>query len=296
MLHVQKTEMLASAQRTCAALRLKSGDSALLCLPIKYISGKMMVVRALVAKLRLIDVPVTGHPLAGVPADIDIDFAAMTPLQVFNSLGVPEEKASLCRIKKLIIGGAAIDPELEKSLRDLPNEIYSTYGMTETLSHIALRRLNGPAAQKHYHPLPGIEISADEDGCLIIAGTLKSNDIVKIFPDKSFVVLGRKDNVVNSGGVKVQIEVAEAKLQAANPQNKIVLTAVPDKKFGEMIVALCEGDPESVNCDSLDKYERPKKILKISKIPLTPTHKTDRAGARRLAQAIFGGNAGTAEK
>ena len=136
--------MEASARMTCRFLNLKEGDTALLCMPLQYISGKMVVVRSLVCGLRLVEVEPCGHPLRGLKeAPV---FAAMVPMQVYNSMAVEEECALLRQIKHLIIGGGAVNAEMAAVLKTFPNAVWSTYGMTETLSHIALRRLSGPDA------------------------------------------------------------------------------------------------------------------------------------------------------
>ena len=169
---VEKDKMRNSARITCDFLGIQPGDSAFLCLPLDYIAGKMMTVRSIERELRLVCVEPCGHPLSNEALQqataVDfhtssscsaatilakgIDFAAMVPMQVFNSLSVPAERERLGRIKNLIIGGGAIDEALAAELMTLPEEVavWSTYGMTETLSHIALRRLNGPDASEWY--------------------------------------------------------------------------------------------------------------------------------------------------
>ena len=221
-LWVEKHRMAASAKATCQYLGLKAGDTALLCMSLDYIAGKMMVVRSLVANLKLIVVEPDGHPLKDL--ENDIDFAAMVPLQVYNSLQVPAERERLMRIKHLIIGGSAIDEVMEQELKAFPNAVWSTYGMTETLSHIALRRLNGQAASEWYTPLPGVEVSLNDKGCLVINAPhvceerLETNDIATIeYLERNceedalqcsdeqkvvFRILGRLDNVLVSGGIK----------------------------------------------------------------------------------------------
>ena len=168
-LWVEKRRMEASARITCDFLGLKEGDTALLCMPLDYIAGKMMVVRSLVRKLKLMVVEPTGHPLSNTtPHQLPrgLTFAAMVPMQVYNSLQVPEERERLRQIRHLIIGGGAIDDALARELKDFPNYVWSTYGMTETLSHIALRRLNGAEASEWYTPFDNVSISQNEDGCL----------------------------------------------------------------------------------------------------------------------------------
>ena len=183
---VEKKRMLNSARITCDFLGLKPGDSALLCMSLDYIAGKMVVVRSIERHLHLISVCPSGHPLKDV--NEEITFAAMVPMQVYNTLQVPEERARLCRIRHLIIGGGAIDEALEQKLKALPGNIaiWSTYGMTETLSHIALRRINGAEASEWYQPFDSVRISQTDEGCLVIdapqvcAEPLVTNDIVEI--------------------------------------------------------------------------------------------------------------------
>ena len=165
---VEKRRMLASARRTNDFLGLKPDDTALLCMSLDYIAGKMMVVRSLERGLRLVSVEPSGHPLASDNINGQLDLVAMVPMQVYNSLQVPEERERLKQIKHLIIGGGAIDEALAEELKDFPHDVWSTYGMTETLSHIALRRINGEEASDWYTPFPSVEVSLSEDGCLVI--------------------------------------------------------------------------------------------------------------------------------
>lgn len=290
-LWVEKERMMESACLTCSFLGLKKNDSALLCMPLRYIAGKMVVVRALVAGLNLLPVPPSGHPLKDMKSAPD--FAAMIPMQVYNSLLVPEEKGVLQQIKHLIIGGGAIDRQLAIELNDFPNAVWSTYGMTETLSHIALRRLNGPEASDWYTPFDDVHIRLSREGTLIIHSPrvceeeLITNDIAEINARNQFRILGRKDNIINSGGVKIQIEQVEAALNEYLSQ-PFLITSAPDEKFGEIVVLLLEGEaPEHIEAickQVLPAYWRPKRIIPVFRIPLTETGKPDRAIAKVLAQ------------
>ena len=266
---VEKRRMEASACITCGFLGLKSGDSALLCMSLDYIAGKMMVVRALSFGLRLIVVKPSGNPLGTVAEPVD--FAAMVPMQVYNSLQVPEERKKLMAIKHLIIGGGAIDDALASELKTFPNAVWSTYGMTETLSHIALRRLNGHEASEWYTPFEGVSLSQTDEGCLVIDapavhdGPLVTNDIVEI-SDKGFRVLGRKDNVICSGGIKIQIEEVE-RLLRAHVSSPFMITKRADKKFGEQVVMLTESMDMDLMRDVcrqvLPKYWQPRGYLHV---------------------------------
>ena len=294
---VRKEQMVNSARLTCDYLGLRQGDKALLCMPLRYIAGKMMVVRSLVAGL--------------------------IPLQVYNTLQVPEERERLCQIDILIIGGGSIDHELETRIQELPICVYSTYGMTETLSHIALRRLNGPDASPYYTPFPSVKLSLSTDDTLIIDAplvtdeTLVTNDVAELLPDGRFRILGRKDNIINSGGIKIQTEIVEEILRPIIPTN-FAITSVPDPKFGEaMILLITTGNdhfPSKKTASSLigeqslslpennlfseleemifgilPKYQRPKHILRIESIPLTGSGKIDRAACRKLAMERYTG-------
>ena len=327
---VEKKRMLNSARITCDFLGLKPGDSALLCMSLDYIAGKMVVVRSIERHLHLISVSPSGHPLKdinlkdanGKDVNGEITFAAMVPMQVYNTLQVPEERERLTHIRHLIIGGGAIDASLEKELRSLPGNIaiWSTYGMTETLSHIALRRINGAEASEWYQPFDSVKISQTDEGCLVIdaplvcAETLVTNDIVEIEPyiynkvekhDKEekhekveklrFRIKGRKDNVICSGGIKIQIEEVEALLKP-HLEKPFMIAKKKDEKFGEIAVLLTEdedlkkveatirrllsGKSDDSNKSSESKshkYWIPREYLHVDHLPLTETGKPKRS-------------------
>ncbi len=288
-MYVEKRRMEASARITCQFLGLKPGDTALLCMSLDYIAGKMMMVRAQTWGLRLLSVAPSGHPLDTVAEPVD--FAAMVPMQVFNSLQVPEEREILKQIKHLIIGGGAIDEALAKELAGFPNHVWSTYGMTETLSHIALRRLNGPDVSDWYTPFEGVTLSQTDEGCLVIDapavhdGPLVTNDIVEL-SEKGFRILGRKDNVICSGGIKIQIEEVE-RLLKQHLSAPFMITKRADRKFGEQVVLLTESmDMDAVKdiCQQvLPKYWQPRSYAHIDALPMTETGKPARKEAERLA-------------
>lgn len=287
LLRVEKRRMEASGRMTLRFLGLHPGQTALLCMPLDYIAAKMMVVRALVGNLRLVSVEPSGHPLADAGVgDTPIDFAAMVPLQVYDTLLVPEEKERLRKVGQLIIGGGAVSHSLARELACLPNPIWSTYGMTETLSHVAMRRLNGPQSDSWYTPLEGVNIGQDNDGCLTIDAPsicphpLHTNDVVRLHDDgKRFMVLGRKDNVVCCGGVKIQAEEVEERLQPYIDAPFFV-GKEKDDKFGEILVLVVEKRDkkllEDIIGNVLPKYWRPRKIYSVEKLPLTETGKPKR--------------------
>lgn len=301
---VEKRRMLNSARITCDFLGLKPGDTALLCMSTDYIAGKMMVVRSIERGLRLIEVEPCGHPLDIKHLTLNIkhsqfsifnfqfDFAAMVPMQVYNSLQVPEEKERLMAIQHLIIGGGAIDEAMEAELRTFPHAVWSTYGMTETLSHIALRRISGPEASEWYMPFPTVKLSTTDEGCLVIdapevcAQTLTTNDIVELKSDGRFRIRGRKDNVICSGGIKIQIEEVEQILKKYM-RVPYIISKRKDEKFGEIVVLLTEGDTaeaQTICQQVLPKYHQPKVYLHVNQIPLTETGKPARKRAEELAK------------
>ena len=322
---VEKKRMLNSARITCDFLGLKPGDSALLCMSLDYIAGKMVVVRSIERHLHLISVSPSGHPLKdinlkdanGKNANGEITFAAMVPMQVYNTLQVPEERERLTHVRHLIIGGGAIDASLEKELRSLPGNIaiWSTYGMTETLSHIALRRINGAEASEWYQPFDSVKISQTDEGCLVIdaplvcAETLVTNDIVEIESyiynkvekhDKEekhdkveklrFRIKGRKDNVICSGGIKIQIEEVEALLKS-HLEKPFMIAKKKDEKFGEIAVLLTEDEDlkkveatirrllsdEKSSDHKSHKYWIPREFRYVEHLPLTETGKPKRS-------------------
>ena len=294
---VEKRRMEASARITCGFLGLRAGDTALLCMPLDFIAGKMVVVRSLVWGLQLVAVEPSGHPLKGLTESPT--FAAMVPMQVYNSLKVEEGRRLWRDIKHLIIGGGAINRDMAEALRGFPNAVWSTYGMTETLSHIALRRLSGAEASEWYEPFDGVGVTTSADGCLVIdapavcAQPLVTNDIAEIAPDgRRFRIRGRRDNVVCSGGLKLQIEEMEARLQ---PHLNVpyMISKRPDDKFGEAVVLLAVTDDMESVCEvcrkHMPRYEQPRYFLAVSELPMTPTGKPARAEAMKLCAAMTSG-------
>lgn len=294
---VRKEQMMQSARLTCEVFKLAKGDTALLCMPLRYIAGKMMVVRALVGELNLIVRTPSGHPLADVKEKIR--FAAMVPLQVYNTLDTPKELKRLRRIDTLIIGGGPVTTQAWHKICQLPGEVYSTYGMTETLSHVALCRLNSDTSDSlTYHPLPGVKFSISPDHTLVIEAplicdeALTTNDVATLAPEGGFLILGRRDNTINSGGIKLQPEILEAWLQFVLPM-PFVFTSVPHERLGEAVVLLVEGILEIekirvlVEANMPKHYRCGKYIIPVRQIPLTGNGKVDRVACRELARSMF---------
>lgn len=296
-IQVEKSKMMQSARLTCEYLGLKESDSALLCMNLLYIGAMMVVVRSLICGLNLIVRKPSGHPLADV--EIPPTFAAMVPMQVYNTLENAAEREKLEKIKTLIIGGGSIDPKLEKKIKNLSGNIYSTYGMTETLSHIALRRLNGEKTSLHYMPFKTVHLSVANDDALVINAPLicdqplYTNDIVRLYPDGSFVVLGRKNNTINSGGIKIQPEEDERLLQPIIDV-PFAITSVSDEKLGEAAILLLEPVSEEKLDDIkaamrriLPPYHIPHTIVTIQKLPLAGNGKINRKRCREITTELI---------
>ena len=265
IIRVDKQAMVNSALATGDFFELHAGNKALHCLPVKYVAGKMMLVRAMILGLDLEFVAPSSHPLRNV--DGNFDFAAMVPLQAQNSI------SDLHRIKKLIVGGAKINSALENQLIKLPTQVYETYGMTETISHIAAKSVG----EKAFTVLPNVTISYDDQNCLVIHAprisddVIETNDIVELVNENQFIFLGRIDNVINSGGIKLLPEQIEEKL-AGKIEPRYFISSKEDKELGEKVILVIEGDSFTVDTsifDELDKYEKPKEILFVPKFKET---------------------------
>lgn len=267
-----KQAMVNSAKATGAFFELKAGCKALHCLPLQFIAGKMMLVRAIVLGWDLHLVKPDTFPLDGNAATYD--FAAMVPLQIRASL--PE----LHRIKKIIIGGAKLDTDLAEKLKDIPSALFETYGMTETITHIAAKKIQEPT----FTVLPGISISLDDRKCLVIEAPrlselkIVTNDIVEIVDLQHFIWLGRFDNVINSGGIKLFPERIEERL-STKISNRFFVIGKPDVVLGEKLVLVIEGEPydlEPTVFDLLEKYEKPKEIIFVPAFTETESGKIKR--------------------
>ena len=296
---IEKNKMLNSAMMTCDFLNLKEGDTALLCLPVEYISGKMMVVRALERKLRLTVATPTAKPVQNL--EVFTDFCAMSPLQVENSLD------KIRFIKNLIIGGAQVSENLKAKIhKQLPPDIhhpapriYETYGMSETLSHIALKQIY-PVSEEYFSVFEGIKIALDERGCLKISAPnlnpeiLQTNDLVELKDSRHFKFLGRIDHVINSGGLKIHPEELE-RLLLRHIAGEAAFLGAKDEKLGQKLVLVIEGEENEELKLQLDetlkeiektfsKNHLPKSIHFIPVFPRIPNGKLNRKELLHLLQ------------
>jgi len=290
-LFFDKDQLIGSAMQTGKYFDLDNRDNCLLCLPVQYIAGKMMVVRAMLSALDLITVKPASNPLENIHKNID--FAAMTPQQVFTSLSAGK---NLNLLKTLIIGGGQVSPELYEKLQHIDTECYATYGLTETLTHIALRKLNGSGSQDFFECLPGVDIHIDHRMCLVIkatylSGEIITNDIVEIIGKNSFRWMGRFDNVINSGGIKIYPEKVEQQIEGFI-RNKFFIASRPDDSLGEKLLLIFEGPEltekgETMLFDKmkthLPPYHCPKEVIYLPQFVYTDTGKINRIKTIGLA-------------
>jgi o-succinylbenzoate---CoA ligase len=276
IIFLEKEFMINSAKTTGDYFKLKENTSALLCLPTQYIAGKMMLVRALTLGWHIDTVLSSLNPLEDI--EKSYDFLAMVPLQLENSL------LKINKFKKIIIGGGVVSSQLEDKLQNYKAAIFATYGMTETITHIAVKLLNRKKnAPNFFKILPNINIYKDQRNCLVIEAPLLSrdliitNDVVDLISDTEFNWLGRFDNVINSGGVKLHPEIIEKKL-SNSIESRYFITSVKDEKLGEKLVLLIEGEKKEIdfNKTELSKFEVPKNVYFIQKFEETETGKIQR--------------------
>jgi O-succinylbenzoic acid--CoA ligase len=287
---LKKEFVINSAKATGNYFKLQESTSALLCLPIEYIAGKLMLIRALTLGWKLDVIDANSNPLEKV--EKQYDFSAMVPLQLENSL------TKIHLIKKLIVGGGVVSNALQEKLQTVSTDVFATYGMTETITHIAVKKLNhfesllGKITKKSfYQTLPNVTIYKDDRNCLVINAPkvaeeiIFTNDVIQLVSDEQFEWLGRFDNVINSGGIKLHPEKIEEKL-AKIITNRSCVIGIPDEKMGEKLVLIVEGKKQDVNFEStnLSKFEIPKEIYFVDSFIETDSGKIHR---KKTLEKIF---------
>ncbi|TRX49482.1 AMP-binding protein [Fulvivirga sp. M361] len=285
-------QMEASAKASIKAFGLKSGDPIHLCLNTNFIAGKMMLVRAVTGQMNII-----AEEPKNIPERIDdtIRFTALVPLQLEGLLKNGTTITTLNKLKAIIVGGAPVNELLVEKLQSLICPVYATFGMTETATHIALCKLNGSDKSEFYRTLEGVEIGMDQRKCLTISApmtnykTIVTNDKVRIVNNREFEWLGRWDNIINSGGIKIQVEQVEKIVAHYFKREKInqrfFVGPMKDNKLGQKMILCLEGSQASSLLNSsllislksfLPAYHTPKEMFFIKKFAETPTGKIDR--------------------
>jgi len=289
-IEVTRAQMLASAAASGVFFKTTQTTQLLCCLSPEYIAGKMMLVRAMVWGCPIWLVEPGGNPLEAI--GFIPDFVAMVPLQVEKALKNPQSLATLRSVKQLIIGGASISTRLKDELTDNSIRAWQSYGMTETVSHIALAKIT--QGDLLYQTLPGVEIGQDDRGALWVKSPMsgsekiQTNDFVELNSETSFFWLGRVDFVVNSGGIKLHPELleqrAEPMIQELFPGSRFFFFGETDEKLGQKLVLILEIEPDfekskklkAAMVNNLSRFEVPKEIYFSREFILTPNGKINR--------------------
>mgnify|MGYP001161481629 FL=1 len=260
---IKKEWMKYSVELTRKTFGLERGHSALLCLPINYIAGKMMLVRSLQIGLDLTIVKPSLNPLKNI--ERSFDFIAMIPAQLENSL------SKISKTNTVIVGGGRVGNPLLEKIKLIPTRIYETYGMTETLTHVAIKRINGMNKTEIFSALNGITFEKDDRDCLIInakninPNPIITNDMVELITKTTFKWIGRFDNIINSGGIKISPEVIEKKMSKIIKNRRFFIAALKDRHLGEKVILVIEGNKINISYIDLDKFEKPKEIYFLPK-------------------------------
>lgn len=288
-LSFSREQIQKSAQRTIETFKLEKGQTVLCCLNTEFIAGFMMIIRAIVGDLELIIQKPTADPLVLI-GDTNIDFVAMTPNQLDGSL--PNNSGKLFQVRKILVGGAGLHPMLEGAIKDINAQVYHGYAMTETLTHVAIRNIS--KGQQHYRAVSGVTFGQNAKGCLVVQDDwlgirrLVTNDIVQLINKKTFTWIGRKDNVVSSGGIKIQLETLEKSIAEIFSELQIdtsfCLAAIPDKSLSHRLILLVEEAGREVNPvqilnelkTRLPKYHDPKEVFLVRELLRTKTGKINR--------------------
>lgn len=292
-IQLSKNTVLQSAKKTLAFFNLAAKDNALLCLPVKYISGKLMLVRAIAGQLNLIAVEPDSNPIAKAP-NVVFKFAAMVPMQVYNGINSPKSSEKLKHVENLLMGGGKIMPQLQEALKTFSNPVFLSFGMTETATHIALQQIGGTNPDQYFTALPGVKISLDERQCLVIEADhlpekIITNDRIHLSNTNQFEWLGRWDNIINSGGIKHLPEQIEKQIENFLGE-PFFIAGIPDEQLQQKVVLIVESEPWPAGkfetlikniTPLLNRHQLPKDVLFSNAFRQTNTAKVDRIGTLR---------------
>ncbi len=289
-IEISREQMAISAKNTINALNLLPDQTVLLCINPAFIGGKMMLVRALINNMNIVALEPSSNPLINMGTPVD--FIAVVPLQLTNILNNEQTKQKLDEAKAVIVGGGEIGPALEKDLQSITTSILATYGMTETVSHIALRQVNGAAKSKYFTAFDDVILSVDHRDCLTICApvtnnqTIITNDRVELIDSQRFQWLGRVDNVINTGGIKIQAEEVEQKIEpiiSKISSSRFFIYGISDELLGQRVTLFIEGEEKngmSILIDQfkavLTRFELPKDIVFIQRFIETDNGKIQR--------------------
>lgn len=294
-IQAEKRSMWKSAQKTIEWFGLKQGMTALLCLSPGYIAGRMMIVRAMQAKLNLITTNLSSNPLADL--EHPIHFVAMVPLQLVKVLEESPEKLNL--VHTILLGGSGLSTALEQQLHHISTKVFHSYGMTETLSHIALRAVNGIHASAWFQPMEEVQISKNKNDCLVANVAYLSldefvtNDLIELSDHGTFKVLGRADDAIVSAGHKIHPVMLEQKIEPLL-KAPFLISSKADPAAGEELILLME---KRLTINELFKlwdqlfsllqpFEIPRHILFVAQIPMLESGKINRIAAKQIAAVL----------
>lgn len=282
---LRKEDMRRSAAASVQYFGIEAGQRMLLAMPVRYIAGKMMLVRAMHAGSRL----AIGQPLANPFAGLleDVGFTAVTPHQMRQGLLAGSE---INRVEKILIGGEPIQPDLMQEILQLRSSCYASFGMTETITHIAIQSLNHPH-EEHFQCLPGVSIATGNENQLRIQApwlpqAIQTSDIIQLISPNQFKWLGRADFVINSGGIKLHPELIERKIQNII-QKKFIISQIVDSTYGEVPVLVVESRPEDFQLKleeinaNLDKFEKLKRLFFVDMLEATDSGKINRLAVKK---------------
>lgn len=286
-----KEQAIQSAKKTGEFFQFKMGDSLLLNLSPNYIAGKLMIIRAMVHNLKLIVAPLQSNPLLNIDSlPNKIKLAAFVPSQIIEILSHEKSTANYNQIENILVGGAQVSQELEKKICKFKPKAYASFGMTETLTHFALRKIDGKT--NYYTVLNGVAIELDNRSCLKVKSIginddfIQTNDLVELVDAENFIWLGRYDNVINSGGIKIYPEKIEALIQPYLNEYLFYITSRKNDKLGEEVVLVVESSQQSEQekkrllqdlKNILPPYQNPKDIYVERKIETTISGKIKRS-------------------
>lgn len=313
VIKLEKDFVKESALRTNSFFGIDLNSYLYSCVGADYIGGKMMAVRAEISDAKFSWEKPSNHPLKEIKNIERIDLLAVVPSQMLYIL---ENKNNLPEIRNIIVGGAPVPFSLCNKIADSGLNVWETYGMTETASHIALRKIQIPDSDSriqlslcdsnkkeqknifesnYFKCLPGISIDLDQESCLKIifdsGKIIQTNDIAKIkknakvnLKSSEFIIKGRRDNVIISGGKKINPESLE-KIISDLISWPFILYGVKDEKWGEKLALAIEISDQNINFDQtrnllneklrnrLEGWQIPKEINFVKRLPRTSNGK-----------------------
>jgi O-succinylbenzoic acid--CoA ligase len=294
VISIHRDQMIASAEMTLSFLDIRKGGRALLCLNPNYIAGIMMIVRSYIGKLDLFALSPSSNPLLDEQLNYDFDLTALVPYQLYEILNKRRSTSNFKKIAYVLIGGADLPERLKDKMQSFHNNIYLTFGMTETVSHVALKRISGEHVTDYYEVPHGIEIDLDDRGCLTVTGRITggkrivTNDLIDLVDNKRFKWKGRIDQVINSGGIMINLKDLDIRIrsifQQANILNDFFIASRADQQLGEKIILILQTQNKVTDKErirhllkkKLSKYDVPKEIHTVSQFRLTETGKIDK--------------------